>query len=143
MTKRAAILPGSPFCLLPFWLTAPLKKFIVVGLTMLPIGGVAMQLRFLSLSTLVAAALSVLPSATVSAQDLRVYCPMSEADCSMVLKSFEEDSGIKSSFTRIGTGEIVARIRAEKNNPQADLWLAGAAESLAHRHLAIFRNREG
>jgi len=47
----------------------------------------------------------------------------------MVLKRFEEDSGIKSSFTRIGTGEIVARIRAEKNNPQADLWLAGAAES--------------
>jgi len=63
------------------------------------------------------------------AQNLMVYCPMSEDDCGMMLSSFEADTGIKSSYMRVGAGEIVARIRAEKENPQAGLWLAGAADN--------------
>ena len=69
-----------------------------------------------------------LSTATAYAQDLTVYCPMSEDDCASVLKAFEADSGIASSFVRMGAGEVLARIRAEAANPQAGLWLAGAAD---------------
>jgi len=54
---------------------------------------------------------------------------MSEADCLSVLDAFAADSGIETNFVRLGAGEIVARIRAEKGNPQASLWLAGAADN--------------
>lgn len=64
-----------------------------------------------------------------SAQSITAYCPMSEDDCGAVLKAFKDDTGIDARFVRIGAGEIVARIRAEKNNPQAALWLAGAADN--------------
>ncbi len=63
------------------------------------------------------------------AQSITAYCPMSEDDCGAVLKAFKDDTGIDARFVRIGAGEIVARIRAEKNNPQAALWLAGAADN--------------
>jgi len=68
-------------------------------------------------------------SVGAKAQNLSVYCPMSEDDCGLLLSSFEADTGIKSSYLRVGAGEIVARIRAEKENPQAGLWLAGAADN--------------
>lgn len=61
-------------------------------------------------------------------QDLTVYCPMSEDDCTSVLNAFRDDTGHKSSFVRMGAGEVLARIRAEAKNPQAGLWLAGAAD---------------
>lgn len=59
---------------------------------------------------------------------MTVYCPMSETDCASVLAAFEADTGHASSFVRLGAGEILARIRAEQANPQAALWLAGAAD---------------
>lgn len=72
---------------------------------------------------------ATLASGAVSAADkMTVYCPMSEDDCATVLKAFEADTGYASAFVRLGAGEILARIRAEKNNPQASLWLAGAAD---------------
>jgi len=73
--------------------------------------------------------IAVTLSAGAKAQNLMVYCPMSEDDCGLLLSNFEADTGIKSSFLRVGAGEIVARIRAEKENPQAGLWLAGAADN--------------
>jgi iron(III) transport system substrate-binding protein len=76
-----------------------------------------------------AALLSIgLAQPALSADQMTVYCPMSENDCTSVLKAFEDDTGYTSAFVRLGAGEILARIRAEKNNPQAALWLAGAAD---------------
>jgi len=81
------------------------------------------------LSVLSALAIGLLSATTVQAQNLSVYCPMSEDDCGLLLSNFEADTGIRSSWVRLGAGEIVARIRAEKENPQAGLWLAGAADN--------------
>ena len=67
-------------------------------------------------------------SSAVFADDLQVYCPMSEDDCRSVLAAFEADSGVKSAFVRLGAGEVLARVRAEAANPQAGLWLAGTAD---------------
>jgi iron(III) transport system substrate-binding protein len=66
---------------------------------------------------------------SADAAGLTVYCPMSEDDCGAVLKAFKDDTGVEAQFVRIGAGEILARIRAEKANPQAGLWLAGAADN--------------
>lgn len=78
---------------------------------------------------LVSAIALLCATANAEAAGLTVYCPMSDADCASVLEAFKADTGVESQFVRIGAGEILARIRAEKNNPQAGLWLAGAADN--------------
>jgi iron(III) transport system substrate-binding protein len=64
-----------------------------------------------------------------AAEPITAYCPMSEDDCRSVLAAFKRDTGVDSRFVRLGAGEIVARIRAERSNPRASLWLAGAADN--------------
>ncbi|MFT3999618.1 MAG: ABC transporter substrate-binding protein [Rhizobium sp.] len=88
-----------------------------------------MSRRFALASALVLLCAQGFSAAGASAAGLTVYCPMSDADCDSVLKAFKTDTGIEAKFVRIGAGEILARIRAEKNNPQAGLWLAGAADN--------------
>jgi len=65
----------------------------------------------------------------VAAEPITAYCPMSEDDCRSVLAAFKRDSGFEARFVRLGAGEILARIRAERANPRASLWLAGAADN--------------
>lgn len=77
---------------------------------------------------LVVGAALMASTAAAHAENLTVYCPMSEDDCTSVLKAFEADTGIASSFVRMGAGEVLARIRAEAGQPQAGLWLAGTAD---------------
>jgi len=72
---------------------------------------------------------NMLPMGFAQAQKLVAYCPFADEDCNSVLKAFEADSGIETSFVRMGAGEIVARIRAEKDNPQAGLWLGGPLDT--------------
>jgi iron(III) transport system substrate-binding protein len=84
--------------------------------------------RFAPVSA-IALACALLAAAPAGAAGLTAYCPMSDADCGAVLKAFKADTGFDAQFVRIGAGEIVARIRAEKANPQAGLWLAGAADN--------------
>jgi len=88
------------------------------------------MLRYLSLISLCCAVISgSLPASFSQAQQLVAYCPFADEDCNGVLRAFEADTGIKTSFVRMGAGEIVARIRAEKNNPQAGLWLGGPLDT--------------
>jgi len=83
----------------------------------------------LTLVALAAGLCTAVSASTALADGLNVYCPMSEIDCQAILDAFKSDTGIGSQFVRLGAGEIVARIRAEKDNPQAGLWLAGAADN--------------
>ncbi|WP_333815571.1 ABC transporter substrate-binding protein [Tabrizicola sp.] len=80
-------------------------------------------------TTLVSAIALFCAAGAAEAGPLTAYCPMSEDDCASVLAAFTADTGFEANFVRIGAGEIVARIRAEKDNPQAGLWLAGAADN--------------
>lgn len=88
-----------------------------------------MSRRFALASALVVLCSHVFSAGSADAAGMTVYCPMSEDDCGAVLKAFKDDTGIEAQFVRIGAGEILARIRAEKSNPQAGLWLAGAADN--------------
>jgi len=59
---------------------------------------------------------------------LVAYCPMPDVDCQKMIDGFTADTGIEVRFIRIPTGEIVARMRAEKGNSQADLWFGGTID---------------
>ncbi|MDG6894496.1 ABC transporter substrate-binding protein [Volucribacter amazonae] len=59
---------------------------------------------------------------------LTVYCTLQQEACEKLLKTFSEKYQIDSKFIRNGTGAILSRIKAEQNNPQADVWLGGTIE---------------
>lgn len=45
--------------------------------------------------------------------------------CEAEIKAFGEKYDVKTSFIRNGSGSTFAKIEAEKNNPQADVWYGG------------------
>ena len=57
-----------------------------------------------------------------------VYCSAQNTMCEQETLAFEKKYGIKTSFIRGGTGSILARIEAEKNNPQGDVWYGGTLD---------------
>ena len=45
------------------------------------------------------------------------------------MRQFTEDTGIEAEMVRMSGGEIFAKILAEKENPQADIWYGGPADT--------------
>jgi len=58
-----------------------------------------------------------------------VYSSVDEANAKKILDAFSADTGIKVSFVHISTGPAIARIKAEINNPQADVWMGAPSEN--------------
>ncbi|HEX4743686.1 MAG TPA: ABC transporter substrate-binding protein [Candidatus Limnocylindria bacterium] len=54
-----------------------------------------------------------------------------------VTKTFEAECGIKMSYVRLSSGEALAKLRADKANPQFSVWWGGPADSF------IAANKEG
>lgn len=50
-----------------------------------------------------------------------VYSPNSDSEIDAVIPAFEEATGIKVILQSMGTGDVLARLEAEKANPQADI----------------------
>ncbi len=64
------------------------------------------------------------------AQDtLVVYSSVDEENAKKLLDAFTKATGVKVRFTFLSSGPAVARIEAEKNNPQADLWFGAPSEN--------------
>lgn len=60
---------------------------------------------------------------TVSAfAELIVYSSVDEANARKILNVFSRDTGIKVKFVFLSSGPALARLEAEKANPQADVW---------------------
>ena len=59
---------------------------------------------------------------------LVVYCSAQNTMCEQETLAFEKKYGIKTSFIRGGTGSILAKIDAEKDNPQGDVWYGGTLD---------------
>ncbi len=59
---------------------------------------------------------------------ITAYCATLEPDCESIFAAFTDETGIDVNFVRLSAGEIVARVMAERDNPQASLWFAGAAD---------------
>ncbi|WP_280770591.1 ABC transporter substrate-binding protein [Salipaludibacillus daqingensis] len=60
---------------------------------------------------------------------LTAYVGFQEDHAIAAVNQFEEDTGIDVDMIRMSAGEILARVRAEKNNPQADIWYGGPADT--------------
>jgi len=81
----------------------------------------------------------VLGAAPASAEDVKlpdlkgkklvVYVTFHETEGKALLDAFKKHTGVDYSFLRISAGETVARIKAEKDSPQADIMLGGGAEN--------------
>ncbi|WP_339158304.1 ABC transporter substrate-binding protein [Paenibacillus sp. FSL W8-0186] len=60
---------------------------------------------------------------------LTVYVGFQEDHAVAAIKKFTEDTGIEASMIRMSGGEILAKVRAEQGNPQADVWYGGPADT--------------
>lgn len=60
---------------------------------------------------------------------LNVYTIMPEKYATQVFAAFTADTGIKVNFVRLSSGEALARIVAEKKNPQVDCLWGGPADT--------------
>ena len=74
--------------------------------------------------------LGILVAGTARAQDsLVVYSSVDEENAKKLLDAFTKATGVKVRFTFLSSGPAVARIEAEKNNPQADIWYGAPSEN--------------
>jgi iron(III) transport system substrate-binding protein len=63
-----------------------------------------------------------------AAGNLVIYCGVNEEWCRATASTFEQKTGIHVDMTRQSAGEIFARLRAEKDNPRADVWYGGTGD---------------
>jgi hypothetical protein len=71
------------------------------------------------------AAAVMLPAAALShAQNgsLNLLCSVQDEWCSLMATTFGRVSGIKVNVLKRGTGEALAQLAAEKDNPKTDIW---------------------
>jgi iron(III) transport system substrate-binding protein len=68
---------------------------------------------------------------SLNAAELNAYSIMPEKYASQVFAEFTKDTGIKVNFLRFSAGEALARLTAEKGNPQVDVMLGGPADTYA------------
>ncbi|MFQ3620843.1 MAG: ABC transporter substrate-binding protein [Spirochaetales bacterium] len=62
-------------------------------------------------------------------KELNVLMTPQEEWCQGMKQEFEKLTGIRVNYVRMSSGEALARIRAEKNNPQFDIWWGGPIDS--------------
>ena len=72
-----------------------------------------------------------LVTGAVNAEELNAYSIMPEKYASKIFAEFTKDTGIKVNFLRFSSGEALARLTAEKKNPQVDVMLGGPADTYA------------
>src|SRR5215213_5823481 len=59
---------------------------------------------------------------------LVMYCAVNEEWCRATVNAFERETGIKISMTRKSSGEVYAQVKAEAQNPRADIWWGGTGD---------------
>ena len=49
--------------------------------------------------------------------------------CEAIAAGFQKDTGIKVAMVRKSAGEILAQVRAEKENPKLDIWFGASTDT--------------
>lgn len=87
---------------------------------------------------LVVASMAVAPLAAGGSQEtaeeksydtLHVYTSFDTEEAQYYIEAFEESTGIDVNMVRMSAGEALARIEAEKSNPQGSVWYGGSNTS--------------
>ncbi|AMW33623.2 MAG: ABC transporter substrate-binding protein [Fervidobacterium pennivorans] len=73
--------------------------------------------------------LSLLVTNVAFSKKLIVYSSVDEANARKILSAFTKDTGIDVDFVFLSSGPALARIEAEKQNPQADVWFGAPMEN--------------
>ena len=60
---------------------------------------------------------------------LTIYCGLMEDHMVKVVEEFKAETGIQAEAVRMSSGEILGRLRAEKENPKASVWFGGPADA--------------
>ncbi len=60
-----------------------------------------------------------------AAESVNAYTTMEEPLAKALFDAFEEETGIKVEWVRLSGGEAIARLEAERANPQASIWVGG------------------
>lgn len=76
----------------------------------------------------VALSLGCFQSAAVAAEKLTYYCSAQDDWCQLMADGFEAETGIKVNMTRKSSGETMAQIKAEADNPKGDVWWGGTGD---------------
>jgi iron(III) transport system substrate-binding protein len=67
-------------------------------------------------------------AAPAMAQQVNAYCSTNQSWCEMAATEFSKATGIKVVQTHLGTGEALARLKAEASNPKTDIWWGGTGD---------------
>lgn len=62
-------------------------------------------------------------------KELSVYTAFPESEVIYYFNKFEEETGIKVNYVRLSAGEMLTRVEAEKDNPQATLMFGGSTDN--------------
>lgn len=68
---------------------------------------------------------------TMAEGRLTVYCSAQNAVCEKEVQAFAKKYDVKTSFIRNSSGSTLAKLEAERNNPQADVWYGGPFDTHA------------
>ena len=71
------------------------------------------------------------PAGAAKDQTINIYTIWPEKYSSAVFAAFTKETGIKVNFLRFSSGEALARVAAEKDNPQVDVLFGGPADTFA------------
>jgi iron(III) transport system substrate-binding protein len=58
-------------------------------------------------------------------ESVNAYASCDEALAKQLFAKFTQETGIKVNFVRLSGGEAISRMEAEKENPQASIWVGG------------------
>lgn len=65
------------------------------------------------------------------------YAGLQEDHAAMIAEEFEAEFGVETEFVRMSSGEILARLKAEKDNMTASVWYGGPVDGI------VAANEEG
>ncbi len=86
---------------------------------------------FARIAARLALAMGLASTAAFSADTVNVYSIWPENWARPMFEEFEKATGIKVNFIRFSSGEALARVMAEKNNPKIDVLFGGPVETFA------------
>ena len=81
-----------------------------------------------STKTLLAGAVLAAASAAASAQQVNVICSVQADWCNMIATVYARTTGVKINLALKGSGEALAQLIAERENPKTDVWFGGTGD---------------
>lgn len=85
-------------------------------------------MRKLLFSVLGLGAVTALATPAAAQGTLNLYCSVQIEWCQAMATNFQRDTGIRVNMTQRGSGETLAAIRAEAQNPRGDVWFGGTGD---------------